>query len=93
MFAYGGLTGEQLFGGFSKTFVGIDGGENFQVSSFYKSSPICIATLVEPFAKLSFRPNSALCSKFYPRNISYMPVVKFFACLDFDRKSYFCKRL
>ena len=24
----------------------------------------------EPFAKQSFRPNSALCSKFYPRNIN-----------------------
>jgi hypothetical protein len=39
---------------------------------------------LEPLAKLSFYPNSALCSKFYPRNISYMPVVKFFACLDFE---------
>jgi hypothetical protein len=48
---------------------------------------------VEPFAKQSFRPNSALCSKFYPQNINYMPVVKFFACLDFERKSTFCKRL
>ena len=25
--------------------------------------------------------------KFNPRNINYMPVVKFFACLDFERKS------
>jgi hypothetical protein len=41
----------------------------------------------EPFAKRSLRPNSALCSKFYPRNINYMPVVKFLACLDFERKS------
>ena len=41
----------------------------------------------EPFAKQSFRPNSALCSKFYPRNINHMPVVKFLACLDFERKS------
>ena len=32
----------------------------------------------EPLAKVSFRPISALCSKFYPRNIHYMPVVKFF---------------
>jgi hypothetical protein len=45
---------------------------------------------VEPFAKQSCRPNSALCSKFYPQNINYMPVVKFFACLDFERKSTFC---
>jgi hypothetical protein len=41
----------------------------------------------EPFAKRSFLPNSALCSKFYPRNINHMPVVKFLACLDFERKS------
>jgi hypothetical protein len=27
--------------------------------------------------KLSFRPISALCAKFYPRNIMYMPAVKF----------------
>ncbi len=31
--------------------------------------------------------------KFYPRNINYMPAIKFFACLDFERKSSFCKRL
>jgi hypothetical protein len=49
--------------------------------------------LIEPLAKWSFHPNSALCSKFYPRNISYMPAVKFFACLDFERKSSFCKSL
>ena len=41
----------------------------------------------EPFAKRSFRPNSTLCSKFYPRDINYMPVVKLLACLDFERKS------
>ncbi len=45
------------------------------------------AKTTEPFAKRSFRPNSALCSKFYPRNINHMPVVKFLACLDFERKS------
>jgi hypothetical protein len=49
--------------------------------------------VLERFAKQSFRPNSALCSKFYPWNIDYVPVVKFFACLDFERKSTFCKRL
>ncbi len=27
--------------------------------------------------KLSFHPSSALRSKFYPRNIDYMPAVKF----------------
>ena len=41
----------------------------------------------EPLAKLSFCPISALYSKFYPRNIKYMPAVKFFTCLDFEQKS------
>jgi len=39
--------------------------------------------------KLCFCPISALCSKFYPRNINYMPVVKFFAGLDLEQKSSF----
>ena len=30
-------------------------------------------------------PISALREKFYPRNINYMPVVKFFARLDLDQ--------
>jgi len=38
---------------------------------------------------VSFCPISALCSKFYPRNINYMPAVKFFACLDLEQKSSF----
>jgi len=44
-------------------------------------------SLIEPFAKRSFRSNSALCSKFYPRNINHMPVVKFLAWFDIERKS------
>jgi hypothetical protein len=28
-----------------------------------------------------------LCSKNNPRNINYMPVVIFFACLDLEQKS------
>ena len=56
-----------------------------------KKTPAALS--LEPFAKWSFLPNSALCLKFYPRNIRYMPAVKFFACLDFERKSSFCKRL
>jgi len=47
----------------------------------------------EPLAKWPMRPTYALYSKFYPRNISYMPVVKLFTCLDFERKFSFCKRL
>ncbi len=42
-----------------------------------------------PIQKRSFCPISALCSKFYPRNINYMPVVKFFAGLDLEQKSSF----
>jgi hypothetical protein len=42
---------------------------------------------MEPFAQRSLRPNSALCSKFYPWNINHMAVVKFLACLDFERQS------
>ena len=42
--------------------------------------------------KKAFSANSLLASKLYPRNIIYMPVVKFFGCLDFEQKSSFCKR-
>jgi hypothetical protein len=53
----------------------------------------CEKISLEPLVKRFFRPNSSLCSKIYPRNIGYIPAVKFFACLDFERKSLFCKRL
>jgi len=36
---------------------------------------------------------SALCSKNNARNIKYMPVVIFFACLDLERKSSLINRL
>jgi hypothetical protein len=36
--------------------------------------------------KLPFRPNSSLQEEFYPRNINYMPAVKFYLRLDFERK-------
>jgi len=39
------------------------------------------------FEKLLFCPISALCLKIYPRNINYMPVVNFVACLDLDQIS------
>jgi len=42
-----------------------------------------------PIQKRFFCPISALCSKFYPRNINYMPAVTFFACLDLEQKSSF----
>ena len=37
---------------------------------------------------MPFFPNSALCSKNYPRNINYMPAVIFFASLDFGKNCY-----
>ena len=40
-----------------------------------------------------FSPKLCVILKIYPRNINYMPAVKFFVCLDFERKSSFCKRL
>ncbi len=46
-----------------------------------------MATLKNRF----FRPGSSLRSKFYPRNINYMSAVKFFACLDLERKTEFFK--
>ena len=60
-----------------------------------------MANTCEPFAKLSFRPDSALCSKFYPPvsertetpRYQLYACGKFLACLDFERKSYFYKRL
>jgi hypothetical protein len=42
-------------------------------------------------AKWPFRPISVSCSKNYPRNITYMPVVIFFAVLDLERKFSFFK--
>jgi hypothetical protein len=56
-------------------------------------SSFCLLRRIVPIRKLLFCSRSALCSKFYPGNINYMPVVKFFACLYFERKSTFCKRL
>jgi len=38
---------------------------------------------------MPFFPNSALCSKNYPRNINQMPAVIFFASLDLEQKSLF----
>jgi len=43
------------------------------------------------FEKLSFRPISSLSEKFYPRNINYIPVVKFSRQLDIELKSLFLK--
>jgi len=41
--------------------------------------------------KLLIRPTSLLHSEFYPQNISYMPVVKFFERLEFERIFLFFK--
>ena len=37
---------------------------------------------------MPFFPNSALCSKNYPRNINHMPAVIFFSSLDFGKNCY-----
>ena len=42
-----------------------------------------------PIHKWLFCPISALREKFYPRNINYMPPVKFFARLDLDQNPSF----
>ncbi len=42
-----------------------------------------------PIQKRSFRPISALCSKLYPRDISYMPVVKFVYALILNKNYRF----
>ena len=36
----------------------------------------------------AFFPNSSLFEKFYPRNINYMPVVKFYKRLDLRKNAY-----
>ncbi len=45
--------------------------------------------LLVPIQKWLFYPRSVLCENFYPRNINYMAVVKFFARLDLDQNSSF----
>jgi hypothetical protein len=37
---------------------------------------------------MPFFPNSLLLSKFYPRNINHMPVVKFIERLDLRKNAY-----
>ena len=37
---------------------------------------------------MPFLSNSSLFAKFYPRNINYMPAVKFKKCLDLRRNVY-----
>ena len=45
-----------------------------------------------PIHKWFFCLISALCSKNNPRDINYMPVVIFFACLGLEQKSSFLDR-
>mgnify|MGYP001827521539 FL=1 len=66
--------------------INVSGG-GFELWALPFVRPYCMKLKLEPFAKQSFRPNSALCSKFYPRDINYMSVVKFLAWFDFERKS------
>ena len=53
------------------------------------NSHIAVRFYLVPIHKRLFCPISALYSKFYPRNINYMPAVKFFACLDLDQNPSF----
>ena len=48
-----------------------------------------IYLFIVPIHKWLFCPISALRAKFYPRNINYMPPVKFFARLDLDQNPSF----
>jgi hypothetical protein len=40
-----------------------------------------------------FSPNLFVILKIFPHNIICMRAIKFFECLDFERKYSFCKRL
>jgi hypothetical protein len=42
-------------------------------------------TTMSPLKNIPFRPISASDSKFNPRNIPYIPAVKFFAFLELER--------
>jgi hypothetical protein len=46
-----------------------------------------LAVFLGYLEKWSFCPSSALLKKFYPRNINYMPAVKFSSRLDHEQKS------
>jgi hypothetical protein len=55
----------------------------------YKDNVLCppLYLISGYLEKWSFCSNSALFKKFYPRNINYMPVVKFSSLLDLEQKS------
>ena len=55
--------------------------------SLFDAALVLVMPLFVSIHKRFFGPISALCSKFYPRNINTMPVVKFFVCLDLDQNS------
>ncbi len=44
--------------------------------------------MYEPVDLIPFCPISSLNEKLYPRNINYMPAVKFLICLDIEQKGY-----
>ncbi|MBW2199739.1 MAG: bifunctional folylpolyglutamate synthase/dihydrofolate synthase [Deltaproteobacteria bacterium] len=71
----------------------VAGAIKYAIDTTSPHDAICIAgslyVVGEAKQKRSFCPISALCSKFYPRNINYMPAVKFFAGLDLKQKSPF----
>ncbi len=47
-----------------------------------------MVVIYEPVDLMYLHPIFVLYEKIYPRNISYMPAVNFFVCLDLERKSY-----
>ncbi len=61
--------------------------DNFTTEPFHGPSS-CIKWIYEPVDLMYFHPISSLYEKFYPRNINYIPVVKFFVCLDIEQKTY-----
>ncbi len=69
---------------------------NVYHSPLKKALTCCLVAGLESYLvsvhKWPFYPNSSLLSKFNPRNIVYMPVVKFIERLDLEQKISFMDR-
>ena len=57
-----------------------------------KMHPMALGCYLVPVHKWLFFPKSSLLSKFNPRNISYMPAVKFIERLDLEKTISFLDR-
>ena len=55
----------------------------------YQFEDIIHTNLLVSIRKRLFRPISALCSKWHPRNINPFDAVKFFASFDLDQNASF----